>query len=32
MDRDMLRLGPAMLQRVRDAERAWNTGDADTLV
>lgn len=28
----MYRLGPAMQQRVRDAESAWNTGDSDTLV
>lgn len=28
----MLRLSPAMQRRVRDAETAWNAGDADTLV
>jgi nuclear transport factor 2 (NTF2) superfamily protein len=32
MDVEMHRLGPAMQQRVRDAERAWNIGDSDTLI
>jgi len=32
MEVEMLRLSPAMQQRVRDAESAWNTGDSDRLV